>query len=209
MQAPLIMINIAVIDNYDSFVFNLVRYINQYPNTQTHVMKNDQIDYDLLNSSDAIVLSPGPGTPENSGDLIHVIECYHAQKPILGVCLGHQAMGIYFGAQLNLSTKILHGVQSEINLCCDSKLFTSLPDRIQVGRYHSWILTHPLPDSLRITSETASGEIMSFEHRELPIYGVQFHPESILTPAGRTIIINFLHCVKTIQLHAKQLQTHE
>jgi len=203
------MLKIAIIDNYDSFVYNLVRYINQYPNTQTCVMKNDQINDTFLNSCDAIVLSPGPGTPEKSGELLRVIDYYHDQKPILGVCLGHQALGIYFGAQLSLATRILHGVQSEIQLSKTSKLFASLPESIHVGRYHSWILTGPLPKTLHVTSKTASEEIMSFEHNELPLYGVQFHPESMLTPDGKSMINNFLQCVETYKLTHKPVLPHE
>lgn len=203
------MINIAIIDNYDSFVYNLVRYINQYPNTYTHVMKNDQIDYKILDDCDALVLSPGPGIPEQSGDLLRVIDHYHGHKPILGVCLGHQALGVYFGAELKLAHSVLHGVQSDIELLCDSTLFTALPKSIRVGRYHSWILTKPFPESLQITSETAYGEIMSFEHREFPIYGVQFHPESILTPLGRKMINNFIGIVERSMNKPKKLDPYE
>lgn len=185
------MKHITVINNYDSFVFNLVRYLEEN-NCQVHVQRNDEIDHSILEKSDALVLSPGPGIPSEAGDLLHVIERYSTTKPILGVCLGHQALAEYFGGTLIQSERAIHGKQSRIEVDTSSPVFASLDPHIEVGRYHSWCVDK-LSDVMHITASLPTGEIMAIEHRSLPIYGVQFHPESILTPTGRTIISNWLN----------------
>ena len=188
---------IAVIDNFDSFVFNLVRYLKEIDNTEVVVMRNDSINYEILDISDGILLSPGPGIPSEAGDLFKVIERYHQSKPILGVCLGHQAIGQFFGAELEACEKPIHGKSSLINQKGISALFQNIPEKFEVGRYHSWRIQNTLPNNLVGTADTDSGETMAIKHRIFPIEGVQFHPESILTPLGRTIIKNWIKAVNT------------
>jgi anthranilate synthase component II len=187
---------IVIIDNYDSFVYNIVRYINDATSQKAAVMRNDKIDFALLEKADAIVLSPGPGIPEEAGELMKVIEQFHAEKPILGICLGHQAIGEYFGARLVQNEFPLHGKSTLINKVIDDKLFIGLPAKFEVGRYHSWSIENN-SSVLEVTSQTDQNEVMSIKHASLPIYGLQFHPESILTPNGRQIIQNW---IATIQL---------
>ena len=188
---------IAVIDNFDSFVFNLVRYLKEIDNTEVVVMRNDAIDHEILENSDGILLSPGPGIPSEAGDLFKVIERYHQTKPILGVCLGHQAIGQFFGAELEACEKPTHGKSSIILQNKTSRLFQNIPEEFEVGRYHSWRIRNVLPDNLVGTASTIAGETMAIKHRMLPIEGVQFHPESILTPLGRTIIKNWISSINT------------
>lgn len=193
-QKTLTMLKITVIDNYDSFVFNLVRYLKEN-NCEVHVQRNDQIDFSILEESDGILLSPGPGIPCEAGQLMEVISRFSESKKMLGVCLGHQAIAEHFGGEITQSLKAIHGKQSPILIDSSSVLFTSLDGVINVGRYHSWHV-HELPSIMRSTARLSSGEIMAIEHKELPIYGVQFHPESILTPDGRSIISNWLNATK-------------
>lgn len=185
------MQKITVIDNYDSFVYNLVRYLEE-ANCEVNVQRNDQIDFSKIDDSDAILLSPGPGIPSEAGRLLEVISRYASTKKILGVCLGHQALAEHFGGEISQSPKAIHGKQSLIRLDTSSPLFNSLKENIEVGRYHSWHVSK-LPEVLRSIAQLRSGENMAMEHSSLPIYGVQFHPESILTPNGRTIISNWLN----------------
>lgn len=185
--------NVTVIDNHDSFVYNLVRYIGEYLSAPVEVMRNNSINWNILDQTDAIVLSPGPGIPSTSGEMMQVIDRYHTSKPILGVCLGHQALGEYFGGQLVTASQLYHGKQDIVNLFNHQHIFKNLPEAIRVGRYHSWVLSKDnLSKCLEITATTPNNEIMAIAHKSLPLYGVQFHPESILTPQGRTIINNFL-----------------
>jgi anthranilate synthase component 2 len=188
------MHKITVIDNYDSFVFNLVRYLEEL-NCEVNVQRNDAIDYSTIEESDGILLSPGPGIPIEAGQLLEVIERFSQSKKMLGVCLGHQAIAEHFGAELSQSLKAIHGKQSSIEVDSSSSLFHSLEPNIDVGRYHSWHVEN-LPDCLKSTAELPTGEIMAIEHTDYPVYGVQFHPESILTPQGRTIISNWLNATK-------------
>lgn len=186
---------IAVIDNYDSFVFNLVRYVREYENTETVVMRNRKIDYDILNQVDGILLSPGPGIPSEAGDLMKIIAEYKTQKPILGVCLGHQAIGEHFNMRLMKAKEIIHGKSTKIEIINSNPLFDDLVKNgeISAGRYHSWILEETMSQSdLKISAQTSEGEIMAIHHRDLPIYGLQFHPESVLTPLGRKMINNWI-----------------
>lgn len=189
---------IAIIDNYDSFVFNLVRYVKEAEGvTETRVMRNDEIDYAYLDTADGILLSPGPGVPEEAGDLMRVIERYEQTKPILGVCLGHQALGIYYAGALEPAPVIYHGKATAIEINPQSPLLAELTSPLTVGRYHSWQINQQLPDCLTAIGHDDNQHVMAFEHNERPIFGVQFHPESILTPNGRTIINNWIKLCKT------------
>lgn len=184
---------IAIIDNYDSFVYNLVRYVQETEGvTECKIMRNDNIDYTYLDNADAFLLSPGPGIPSESGDLMQVICRYANQKSILGVCLGHQALGEYYEGKLEKAPTIYHGKSTVIDLNNESPLFKGLNQKEAVGRYHSWQISKLLPKSLEQTAFDENGNVMAFQHVERPIYGVQFHPESILTPNGRLMITNWI-----------------
>ena len=185
---------IVIIDNYDSFVYNIIRYVNEATKCKAIVLRNDAIDKTVLENADAIVLSPGPGIPEEAGELMNIVEEYHNRKPILGICLGHQALGQFFGAELIQNEFPLHGKATIIHKVTESELFVQLPAQFEVGRYHSWSIKNNSP-VLEITSETDEQEVMSFKHQSLPIYGLQFHPESILTPNGRQIIENWVQSI--------------
>jgi len=185
---------IGIIDNFDSFVYNLVRYVRE-ERVEIVLSRNNQVDFSELDSCDAILLSPGPGIPSEAGQLIEVISRYKASKPILGVCLGHQALGEYFGGTLKQCKKPLHGKTSKMTVVENECLFSGLRNEIEIGRYHSWEVD--LTDSPELAITGVSDEsIMAFRHRTLPIHGVQFHPESILTPDGRAIIRNWLNTIK-------------
>ncbi|MCT4562437.1 MAG: aminodeoxychorismate/anthranilate synthase component II [Crocinitomicaceae bacterium] len=188
---------IAVIDNYDSFVYNLVRYIREESRAEIKVMRNTHVDYDFLNQASAILLSPGPGIPNQAGDLMKIIDSYASQKNILGVCLGHQALGQYYGWQLKPAQDIVHGKASLIDIHARTEIFEHLNEKEQVGRYHSWIV-EPSEEKapLKITASATDGEIMAMQHESLAVYGIQFHPESILTPAGRKMIRNWIKTIK-------------
>jgi len=186
---------IAVIDNYDSFVYNLVRYLNELNDECTIVQRNDKINFDELASADAILLSPGPGIPKEAGALFEVIDRFHASTPILGVCLGHQALGEYFGAELIQNEAPVHGKSSEVRHNFNSPLFADVPEKFDVGRYHSWSILNTVPDTLTTTAITENEQVMAMDHIRLPISGVQFHPESILTPEGRKIIANWVNTI--------------
>lgn len=188
--------HITVIDNYDSFVFNLVRYLREIPGVELSVYRNDLSELKLLEKTDGILLSPGPGIPSEAGNLMRVIEEFHDKKPILGVCLGHQALGEFFGAEMKQEMKPVHGKPDDIFISDHSSIFLSLGKVETVGRYHSWSL-EKLPDDLKCTAQTQDGTIMSFKHISRPIEGVQFHPESILTPNGRKMITNWVQSIKT------------
>lgn len=183
---------IALIDNYDSFTYNLRQLLEQEGAAVT-VMRNDRFALPELQDYDRLVLSPGPGIPSEAGLLPDVIRTYAATKPILGVCLGHQAIGEAFGATLTNLADVFHGVQTPVRLIADDYLFRSLPRELPVARYHSWVVEHKgLPDCLEVTAESAEGQIMALRHRTLDLHGIQFHPESVMTPAGQAIIHNFV-----------------
>lgn len=187
-----LMKKIALIDNYDSFTFNLVHYLEDL-NCEVMVFRNDEFDLDELKNFDAILLSPGPGIPSESGLLLDVIKTYASNKKILGICLGHQAIGEVFGATLQNLNTVYHGVANSITQTSDDILFNNLPQHLQVGRYHSWVINKvDFPESLEITSLSENGDIMSIRHKLYNVKGIQFHPESILTPQGKTILSNWL-----------------
>ncbi|MBS4064491.1 MAG: aminodeoxychorismate/anthranilate synthase component II [Chitinophagaceae bacterium] len=189
---------ILVFDNYDSFTYNLVHLVEKITHVKVEVHRNDQIPLEKVKEYDKIILSPGPGIPEEAGLLLPLIKEYAATKSILGVCLGHQAIGEAFGGTLtNLST-VFHGVATKIEVGgkkynVRSSLFDGLPDEIEVGRYHSWVVTKEgFPAELEITAEDESGMIMGLQHKTFDVQGVQFHPESVLTPLGEEILKNWL-----------------
>ncbi len=187
------MKNILVIDNYDSFVYNLVHYLEELK-TNVTVKRNDQILLEDIATYDKILLSPGPGIPKDAGLLKAIIHKYAPSKSILGVCLGQQAIGEVFGGSLiNLDT-VFHGVATKITQqVTDEFLFDGLENQFEVGRYHSWVVANPLPEVLEITSLDDNGNIMSLRHKFFDVRGVQFHPESVLTPDGKKIIENWIN----------------
>lgn len=189
---------ILLIDNYDSFSYNLFQLVGEV-NPDVVVYRNDKITLDEIRSlnPEAIILSPGPGKPENAGICIDVVKEFYDKIPILGVCLGHQAICIAFGAKVSYAKRLMHGKSSIISLDNDS-IFEGLESEISVGRYHSLSLKEDtLPESLRIISKAMDdGEVMAVRHNEFNVYGLQFHPESILTPDGLKIIENFLENVE-------------
>ena len=186
------MKEVVIIDNYDSFTYNLVHYFESL-NAQVTVLRNDEFELEELQKFDKIVLSPGPGLPQEAGLLLDVIRKYATTKSILGVCLGHQAIGEVFGAKLLNVNKVYHGVDVKITVLSDDEpLFKNLPKNLKVGRYHSWIIdSKEFPTDLEITSVDKNGQIMSLRHRTLDIKGVQFHPESILSPNGLEMLSNW------------------
>ena len=183
---------IVIIDNYDSFTYNLSHLVKEL-GAEVSVVRNDEFELEALDAFDKIILSPGPGIPSEAGLLLDVIRQYAGRKPILGVCLGHQAIGEVFGGQLtNLST-VFHGVATEGTQLGNDYLFDGLPERITMGRYHSWVVDREgWPEALEVTALSDEGQVMALRHREMDIHGIQFHPESVLTPDGRTMLENFI-----------------
>ncbi|MCI6744473.1 MAG: aminodeoxychorismate/anthranilate synthase component II [Paraprevotella sp.] len=183
---------IVIIDNYDSFTYNLAHLVKEL-GAEVEVLRNDQFQIEDLLPYDKIILSPGPGIPSEAGLLLDVIRQYAPIKPILGVCLGHQAIGEYFGGHLTNLSQVFHGVSSTVSVTTPDYIYNELPDHIEVGRYHSWVVdTLAFPDSLEITSVSEEGQIMSLRHRQYDVRGIQYHPESVLTPDGQKIISNWL-----------------
>lgn len=186
------MKKIVVIDNYDSFTYNLVHLVKEL-GAEVDVKRNDQFQLAELEPYNKIILSPGPGIPSEAGSLLDVIKTYAGRKPMLGVCLGHQAIGEAFGAKLENLSEVYHGVATPVTLKQDDVLFAGLPKRVEVGRYHSWVVSHEnFPDCLEITAESDEGQIMALRHKKYNIFGIQFHPESVLTPDGKVIVKNWL-----------------
>lgn len=188
---------ILMIDNYDSFTYNLVQYLGQL-GAEVEVFRNDRIGLEEIDKMkpEAIFLSPGPCSPREAGITVEVIRTYHKTYPILGVCLGHQAIGYAFGGNIVRAERLMHGKTSKIR--SDGKtIYRGLPSPFVAGRYHSLIIEkNSVPECLVVTAETEEGEIMGVRHREYPVEGIQFHPESILTPNGKRIIKNFLDGLK-------------
>ncbi len=199
----------VIIDNYDSFTYNLAHLVKEL-GAETDVLRNDKFRLEELEPYDKIILSPGPGIPEEAGLLLDTIRTYAGRKPILGVCLGEQAIGQAFGGKLVNLSKVFHGVQTKVRTGnCKEKeseestqgditleedyIFRDLPEEIPVGRYHSWVVdTEGFPEELAVTALSPEGQIMALKHRKYDIHGIQFHPESILTPDGKTILKNWL-----------------
>lgn len=183
---------IAVIDNYDSFTYNLVHYLEDL-NANVTVFRNDEFELIELEKFDKILLSPGPGIPDEAGLLKDVIKKYASTKSIFGVCLGLQAIGEVFGGQLTNLEKVYHGVATKVTKTEDDFIFNNLPNEFEVGRYHSWVVSNEnLPADLIVTSTDENGQIMSMKHANFDIRGVQYHPESVLTPFGKKILENWL-----------------
>ena len=184
--------NLLILDNYDSFTYNIVHAVRSLGIEPT-VCRNDRITLDEVDAFDKIIISPGPGIPSEAGILPQLLERYATSKPILGICLGHQAIGERFGAVLRNLPEVYHGIKSTITITRPDYIFAGLPDKIDVGRYHSWVVDREgLPECLEVTAVSPDGEIMAMRHRSLDVRGVQFHPESILTPQGLTIIENWI-----------------
>lgn len=188
------MEKVLILDNYDSFTYNLVHYVEANPNFEVDVFRNDEISIAEVDKYNTIVLSPGPGLPKDAGILKELIKTYAPTKKILGVCLGMQAIGEVFGGTLINLNDVFHGVATPIQvLDQEDLLFKNLPNSFNVGRYHSWVIDNKrFPEILKITSIEENTQIMSIKHRDFNLYGVQFHPESILTEHGKQIINNFL-----------------
>lgn len=194
-----------IIDNYDSFTYNLAHLVKEL-GAEVDVLRNDKFRLEELEPYDKIILSPGPGIPEEAGLLLDVIRTYAGRKPMLGVCLGEQAIGQAFGGKLVNLSDVFHGVQTEIGIrgeglgirdegisLEEDYIFRGLPEKIPVGRYHSWVVdTENFPEVLAVTAVSPEGQIMALKHREYDIHGIQFHPESVLTPDGKTIVGNWL-----------------
>ena len=184
--------SIVIIDNYDSFTYNLAHLV-RHLGADVTVLRNDQFRLPDLEAYDKIILSPGPGIPSEAGLLLDVIRSYAARKPMLGVCLGHQAIGEVFGGKLTNLSKVYHGVATEGTQFGNDYIFRGLPRRLTMGRYHSWVVDHrSFPDALVVTAESDEGQIMGLRHRDFDIHGIQFHPESVLSPDGATIVNNWL-----------------
>jgi anthranilate synthase component 2 len=184
---------LLIFDNYDSFTYNLVHIVKELGYRNVEVHRNDRISLDDVEPFDKIILSPGPGIPSEAGLLLPLIRRFAATKSILGVCLGHQAIAEAFGGRLTNLDDVYHGVATPIKITGNDRLFQHLPATIEAGRYHSWIVSKEgFPPVLEITAEDESGQIMAMKHKSLDVHGLQFHPESILTPQGKEIIKNFL-----------------
>ncbi len=183
----------VIIDNYDSFTYNLAHLVKAL-GAEVTVLRNDQFSIEALEAYDKIILSPGPGIPSEAGLLLDVIKTYAGRKPMLGVCLGHQAIGEAFGARLENLSEVFHGVATPAHIVADDPIFCGLPKTFTVGRYHSWVVaTDQFPDCLTVTAVSDEGQIMALRHKEYDIHGIQFHPESVLTPEGSIIIKNFIY----------------
>lgn len=183
---------IVIIDNYDSFTYNLSHLIKEL-GAEVTVFRNDKFEMDSLEAFDKIMLSPGPGIPSEAGLMPEVIKRYAHSKPILGICLGHQAIGECFGGRLANLDRVFHGIATEGTQLGNDYMFNGLPHRITMGRYHSWVVSREyLPDCLEITAESDEGHIMALRHRTLDIRGLQFHPESVLTTDGREMMENWI-----------------
>ena len=195
---------IVIIDNYDSFTYNLSHLVKEL-GAEVTVYRNDQFTLDAIEPFDKIILSPGPGIPSEAGLLLDVIRTYAGRKPILGVCLGHQAIGEVFGGKLENLSDVFHGVATPCHIVTDDPVFSGLPKEITVGRYHSWVVSREgLPECLEVTAvsderqrvgdgTSGMGQIMALRHRELNVRGIQFHPESILTPDGKKMLQNWMY----------------
>lgn len=183
---------IAVIDNYDSFTYNLVHLVKSQ-GVEVDVFRNDQFRLSSLEPYDKLLLSPGPGIPGEAGLLLEVIKTYAPRKPILGICLGHQAIGEVFGGRLVRLRQVYHGVATPCEQMMDEPLFADLPRHFEVGRYHSWVVSREdFPDCLQVTALSSDGQVMALRHKRYDVRGLQFHPESVLTPLGGTILSDWI-----------------
>ena len=186
------MKKVFVIDNYDSFTYNLVHYLEEL-DCEVTVKRNDQFELDEIENYPLLLLSPGPGIPDESGLLKAAIERYAPSKKILGICLGQQAIGEVFGARLINLDKVYHGIATPVKVIHEDVLFNDLPPVFDIGRYHSWVVESPLPDQLIATSVDEEGQLMSLRHKTYDVCAVQYHPESVLTPHGKKILDNWIN----------------
>ena len=186
---------IVIIDNYDSFTYNLAHMIEKIAKQSVSIIRNDEeAILNKVEKFDKIILSPGPGLPENNGLLIPLIKRYANSKSILGVCLGHQAIGLTFGCQLKNMKQVVHGESRNVLQLTQDKIFAGIPNQFQVGRYHSWLIHKPtISDQIEIILTDDKGEIMAIRHKTCNIYGIQFHPESVLTQYGDNLVQNWLN----------------
>lgn len=184
------MSKLIIIDNFDSFTYNLVHFLEPHCE-ELYVFRNDNINYNKISKDHKILLSPGPGLPENSKVLFKVIQKYQHTNNIIGVCLGFQAIGQFYGANLSNLKSVRHGIQTEINILNHDGIFKNLPTNFKIGHYHSWIV-NKIPDCLVETAVDYENNTMAFKHSSLDIYGIQFHPESILTENGQQILKNWI-----------------
>tara|TARA_Y100000992_G_C21261533_1_gene491545 strand:+ start:878 stop:1441 length:564 start_codon:yes stop_codon:yes gene_type:complete len=181
---------VLVIDNYDSFTYNLVHYMEDL-DYEVSVVRNDEFSMDFVEKFDKILISPGPGIPDEAGQTKELIKRFCSTKSIMGVCLGHQAIGEVFGGKLKNLDSVFHGVATDIKIVSEDKIFKNIPKKIKVGRYHSWVV-EKLNDNLEVLASDNDGNIMALRHKDYKVWGVQFHPESILTEYGKDILKNWL-----------------
>ena len=181
---------VLVIDNYDSFTYNLVHYMEDL-DYEVSVVRNDEFSMDFVEKFDKILISPGPGIPDEAGQTKELIKRFYSTKSIMGVCLGHQAIGEVFGGKLKNLDSVFHGVATDIIIVSEDKVFKNIPKKIKVGRYHSWVV-EKLNDNLEVLASDNDGNIMALRHKDYKVWGVQFHPESILTEYGKDILKNWL-----------------
>ena len=183
---------IVIIDNYDSFTYNLSHLVKEL-GAEVTVVRNDQFEFADLEQYNKIILSPGPGIPSEAGLLLDVIRTYAGRKPILGVCLGHQAIGEVFGAKLENLADVFHGIATPCHIVADDPIFSGIAHDITIGRYHSWVVSREgFPACLEVTAVSDEGQVMALRHRDLNVRGIQFHPESVLTPDGKKMLQNWL-----------------
>ena len=183
---------IVIIDNYDSFTYNLSHLVKEL-GAEVTVVRNDQFELADLEPYSKIILSPGPGIPSEAGLLLDVIRTYAGKKPILGVCLGHQAIGEVFGGKLENLSDVFHGVATPCHIIADDPIFSGIERDITIGRYHSWVVSNEnFPDCLEVTAVSDEGQVMALRHKTLNVRGIQFHPESVLTPDGKNMLQNWL-----------------
>lgn len=193
------MKKILILDNYDSFTYNIVHLLNEL-GRETEVYRNDRIALEDVEKYDRIILSPGPGIPREAGIMPELIRRYAPKKSILGICLGEQAIAECFGAELENLDDVYHGVCTPVRVTASEKMFEGLGERLEVGRYHSWVVSRKgFPDCLQVTAEDDEGQIMALVHRTYDVRGVQFHPESILTPQGREMMHNWLKDTENLE----------
>ena len=181
---------VLVIDNYDSFTYNLVHYMEDL-DYEVSVVRNDEFSMDFVEKFDKILISPGPGIPDEAGQTKELIKRFYSTKSIMGVCLGHQGIGEVFGGKLKNLDSVFHGVATDIKIVSEDKVFKNIPKKIKVGRYHSWVV-EKLNDNLEVLASDNDGNIMALRHKDYKVWGVQFHPESILTEYGKDILKNWL-----------------
>ncbi len=184
----------ALIDNFDSFTYNIVELVRRIPGVDLAVLPYDQLNIGELDRYEKLIISPGPGLPDEFPKLQDILKAFHSRIPMLGICLGHEAIARFFGAELAHLPSVVHGQPKEIRITGESLLFKDLPQKFKAGLYHSWVIDkNTLPDELKVTALSEDVNIMSFRHKKYELFGVQFHPESIITEYGKEMMTNFLN----------------